>query len=386
MGSVTDLVMPKLGLTMSEGRIARWALQPGRRFAAGDVVVVVETDKIANEVEAPARGLLLELLEPEGAIAPVGKPIARWRLDETRLAGGSAADAAPTAAQSSAPEPMEAAPPRPARAQAGRVVATPYARRLAREAGMPLAGLRGSGPRGRIKAADVIHAVNERQPAAAAAVVGSEQGPAPVPSAATAAPPLAPAARALSFALADVDMGRLGELARNLRTTAGDPIFTPRDYVALACMRAIASTRDRPVRPAIGVEVETPGGAALAALSVQGRVTLSSLTAELCDLGQRARQGGLRPDEQGGGVLVLQSSGPAVRVFGPAVPHGWQAALGLGTVRRLLRPDPQGRPVLAHELTLVLSYDTQALPHAAALRLLGAVKALLEEPLALLAG
>ena len=386
MGSVTDLVMPKLGLTMSEGRIARWALQPGRRFAAGDVVVVVETDKIANEVEAPARGLLLELLEPEGAIAPVGKPIARWRLDETRLAGGSAADAAPTAAQSSAPEPMEAAPPRPARAQAGRVVATPYARRLAREAGMPLAGLRGSGPRGRIKAADVIHAVNERQPAAAAAVVGSEQGPAPVPSAATAAQPLAPAARAVSFALADVDMGRLGELARNLRTTAGDPIFTPRDYVALACMRAIASTRDRPVRPAIGVEVETPGGAALAALSVQGRVTLSSLTAELCDLGQRARQGGLRPDEQGGGVLVLQSSGPAVRVFGPAVPAGWQAALGLGSVRRLLRPDPEGRPVLAHEMTLVLSYDTQALPHAAALRLLGAVKALLEEPLALLAG
>jgi pyruvate dehydrogenase E2 component (dihydrolipoamide acetyltransferase) len=371
---------------MSEGRIARWALQPGRRFAAGDVVVVVETDKIANEVEAPARGLLLEVLEPEGAVAPVGKPIARWRLDETSLAGDSAADAAPTTAHSSAPEPREAAPPRPARAQAGRVVATPYARRLAREVGMPLAGLRGSGPRGHIKAADVIHAVNERQHAAAAAVACAAQGPSLVPSAATAAQPLAPAAPAVSFAVADVDMGRLGEIARNLRTTAGGPIYTPRDYVALACLRAIASALDKPVRPTIGVEVETPAGAALAALAVQGRVTLSSLAAELCDLGQRARQGGLRPDEQGGGVSVLQSSGPAVRVFGPAVPPGWQAALGLGTVRRLLRPDAQGRPALAHEMTLVLSYDTQALPHAAALRLLGAVKALLEEPLALLAG
>jgi pyruvate dehydrogenase E2 component (dihydrolipoamide acetyltransferase) len=84
--------------------------------------------------------------------------------------------------------------------------------------------------------------------------------------------------------------------------------------------------------------------------------------------------------------LVIQSSGPAVRVFGPAVPRGWQAVLGLGTVRRLLRPDPEGRPALAHELTVVLSYDAETLPHAAALRLLGAVKALLEEPLALLAG
>jgi pyruvate dehydrogenase E2 component (dihydrolipoamide acetyltransferase) len=251
---------------MSEGRIARWALQPGRRFAAGDVVVVVETDKIANEVEAPARGLLLEVLEPEGAIAPVGKPIARWRLDETSLAGDSAADAAPTAARSSAPETKEAAPPRAARAQAGRVVATPYARRLAREAGMPLAGLRGSGPRGRIKAADVIHAVNERQHAAAAAVTCAEQGPAPVPSAATAAQPLAPAARAVSFAVADVDMGRLGEIARNLRTAAGDPIYTPRDYVALACLRAMASARDKPVRPTIGCAISARGRARAASV------------------------------------------------------------------------------------------------------------------------
>jgi pyruvate dehydrogenase E2 component (dihydrolipoamide acetyltransferase) len=79
MTPTAEIVMPKLGLTMTEGRIARWVVAPGAHFAAGDVIVEIETDKIVNEVEAPAAGTLLELLEPEGATTPVGTPIARWR-------------------------------------------------------------------------------------------------------------------------------------------------------------------------------------------------------------------------------------------------------------------------------------------------------------------
>jgi pyruvate dehydrogenase E2 component (dihydrolipoamide acetyltransferase) len=158
-----------------------------------------------------------------------------------------------------------------------------------------------------------------------------------------------------------------------------------RDYVALACVRAIGSSLGDAAPPVIGVEVETPAGAALAALTVRGRVTLSLLAAQLSDLEQRARNGRLGPDEPDGGTIVILSSGEGVRAFGPAVPPGWEAALGLGAVRRLLRPDPDGRPALAHEIMLGLSYDAGVLGHAAASRFLRAVKALLEEPLALLA-
>jgi pyruvate dehydrogenase E2 component (dihydrolipoamide acetyltransferase) len=386
MSPVVDLVMPKLGLTMTEGRIARWTVQPGGRFAAGDVVVVVETDKIANEVEAPAGGVLLEVLEPEGSIAPVGKPIARWRLDEAVPAGRNSGDSTPPPAHGNAPDAAQSVVQRRARAQDGRVISTPYARRLAREAGIELAGMTGTGPRGRIKGADVIRALEARKRAGAIPSVGPSQPQAPICSAAIAAPRTAPVARLLSFAAADVDMGRLLAIGQSLEKCAARPIFAPRDIVVLACLRTLGSGLGHGAAPVIGVELETADGAVFGALKVRGRITLSSLAAELNDLERRARKEGLRPEEQEAGTLVILSSRGAVRTFAPAAPAGWHAALGLGTVCRRLRPDAQGRPALVHEMRLVLSYDAEAMPHASALRLLGTVKALLEEPFALLAG
>ena len=76
--TATDFVMPKLGLTMTEGTVARWGVTPGSRFEAGDIIVVVETDKIAYDVEAPAPGILHAVLVSEGDAVPVGTPIGRW--------------------------------------------------------------------------------------------------------------------------------------------------------------------------------------------------------------------------------------------------------------------------------------------------------------------
>src|SRR5690606_311265 len=81
MTNATELVMPKLGLTMTEGRVAQWLVKPGAQFDQGDVIVVIETDKIANDVEAPAPGQLIEILVEEGSVVPVGAPIAKWRLE-----------------------------------------------------------------------------------------------------------------------------------------------------------------------------------------------------------------------------------------------------------------------------------------------------------------
>ncbi len=154
--------MPKLGLTMTEGTIARWDLAPGSRFATGDIIVVVETDKIAYDVEAPAPGILQEVLVGAGSAVPVGTPIGRWDVGDIKVsldAPDLAPAAEPAAAAATAVEALPPVPARPPQSAGERTLATPYARRLARQAGIDLRGLDGTGPRGRIKAADVERAI-----------------------------------------------------------------------------------------------------------------------------------------------------------------------------------------------------------------------------------
>src|SRR6516165_12004641 len=134
--ATTDFVMPKLGLTMTEGTIARWDVAPGKSFAQGDIILVVETDKIAYDVEAPAPGVLQEVLVAAGNAVPVGTPIGRWDVGDIRVSL-DAPDIAPAAAEPAGAEaPPPAAPASKARADGSRTLATPYARRLARQGGI----------------------------------------------------------------------------------------------------------------------------------------------------------------------------------------------------------------------------------------------------------
>ena len=153
--------MPKLGLTMTEGVVARWDVAPGNRFAAGDIILVVETDKIAYDIEAPAPGILEEVLVSAGSAVPVGTPIGRWDVGDIKVsldAPSAEAAAEPRVAPSDAGTPL-ASPATPARSEGERILATPFARRLARQAGIDLRSLDGTGPGGRIKAADIERAI-----------------------------------------------------------------------------------------------------------------------------------------------------------------------------------------------------------------------------------
>lgn len=169
------LAMPKLGLTMTEGQVAEWRRAPGESFAAGDVLLVIETDKIANDLEAPAAGRLTEVLVEPGRTVPVGAPLARWQpVDRAWAATAETEAAAGACGPPSAPapcleeKPVAAPPAAAAPALAGqRIVATPYARRLAGERGVALPGLTGSGPGGRIRAADVPLTAAAPRPATA---------------------------------------------------------------------------------------------------------------------------------------------------------------------------------------------------------------------------
>ncbi|MBO9307576.1 E3 binding domain-containing protein, partial [Thermomicrobium sp.] len=159
-GMATVLVVPKLGLTMTEGRIGRWLKRPGEAVSAGEPVLEVETEKLTVEVEAPASGILAHVLAEEGAVLPVAAPIAviaepGETVDLSTIVPGSPTatltSTAPIASgASSLPTPSE----RPV-TEGGEVRATPAARKLAREHGIDLRHIRGTGPGGRITAEDI---------------------------------------------------------------------------------------------------------------------------------------------------------------------------------------------------------------------------------------
>merc|ERR1719440_2772841 len=160
------ITMPALSSTMTEGKISQWLVNVGDKIEAGDMVLVVESDKADMDVESFEEGYLAAILTPEGESAPVGAPVALLAaneadIDKVAAAGASGGGAAAPAAAAAAPAPA-AAPAAPAAAApaaaapaGGRVVASPFAKKLAEEKGVDLAGVTGTGPEGRITAEDV---------------------------------------------------------------------------------------------------------------------------------------------------------------------------------------------------------------------------------------
>lgn len=152
----TDLPMPRLGETMEEGRVAKWLKQPGERFGRGEAILEIETDKTVAEFPALAPGRLVRILRNEGDMVAVGDPIARievMRADVSEDAPVATAAAEPATAKTIA----AAIAPTRARAD-GRVRATPLARRIARQKGIDIASITGTGRRGRIEKDDVLAA------------------------------------------------------------------------------------------------------------------------------------------------------------------------------------------------------------------------------------
>ncbi|WP_207538200.1 dihydrolipoamide acetyltransferase family protein [Sabulicella rubraurantiaca] len=371
MTASADIVMPKLGLTMTEGLLAQWHVQPGSRVAAGDILFVVETEKISTDIEAVGEGEILELLVPAGSTIPVGTPVARWT-------GAAAPEAEPAG---------QAAPP-------SRIVATPLARRLARERGVKLEALRGSGPRGRIKAKDVPEAP---PPPAVAAPAPGEFVPLDRVRAASARR-LAQAKQEMPhfYVGAAAEISRLLTLRDEWREIPGAPRLTVTHAVLAAMGRALLAMPELNrvwegegwrllSQPDVGLAVDTPRGLFAPVLRDAGRLTLDALAEHANGLVERARAGRLSPNELEGGCISLSNVGMfGARFLVPIVNPGQSMILGLGAMESLFRPDANGAPALRREVTLVLSADHRVLDGAAAAAFLARIVACLEKPLALL--
>jgi pyruvate dehydrogenase E2 component (dihydrolipoamide acetyltransferase) len=363
--ATTDFVMPKLGLTMTEGTVARWAVAPGKRFALGDIILVVETDKIAYDVEAPAPGILQEVLVAAGNAVPVGTPIGRWDVGDIKVALD-----APDAGPSREPEPAAApavaearspAAPESQRADGSRILATPYARRLARQAGIDWRGLAGSGPRGRIKAADVERALAENKSV-------------PRPSAPLAR--IAEAAGAATYsASVEIDVTALLALTEQINSDLPELRPDLAHFVALAAAKTSGVFSGRLM---LGI----------AANAQSGEVTASFLAAECRTLRGVVVQAKKSASESAGalaGTLWIERALDGISFFSAEPPSGWSAALAIGAVREAFRPDPEGRAVRTALLTIVLTARATAFDPQRGQRLLRGLRHLLQAPLFLLA-
>lgn len=390
MAGGAEIVMPKLGLTMTEGLIASWCVAPGDEVEAGDILFVVETEKVANDIVAEAAGRIGTILVAEGETAPVGAAVAIW---------------------SSAAAPTPAPQPAPAQEPA-RIVATPLARKQARAHDVDLSAVSGSGPSGRIKAADVAAAIASA-PRREIAAPAARPAPQPEPSAPAQAGerrrPASPiekvTARRLAeskrdtphfYVLAEADVSGLLEFRDRMNRDATATRLSLTHFIMAAVARALAEApecnsawRDGDIalfdQIDIGLAVDTPRGLMAPVMRDVDRLGLDNLATAAARLVQAAREGRLGLDDMEGGAITVSNVG----MFGasrlvPIINPGQSAILGVGAVRSAFRPDERNAPKICQELALVLSADHRVWDGVRAARFLDSIVRRLENPLRLL--
>jgi len=401
---IRPIVMPKLGLTMTEGMLAEWRVGPGDSVVPGDVLYVVETDKIANEVEASHAGVIDALLAEPGAVVLVGAPVCTLRID------GEEGVTAPVADHK--PDPSPALPASAAPAAPGekpRIIATPLARRRAQAAGVDLATIVGSGPRNRIMAGDLPDST-ARATALAEPIAAPATAPdmAPSPTSDRMIRPNAwqqVTARRLSEAKRDIphfyvfaraDVTDLLALREQLNAGGDAPRLTVSHFIIAAVARALGAIPEmnrvwagETIRQFTGIDiglaVESPKGLVAPVLHGLSGLGLDGIAAAAGLLVARAREGRLAQSDLAGGAISISNVGMfGVSALVPIVNPGQSSILGVGASQPQFLPDAHGQPVLRQVLELALSCDHRVIDGALAARFLAAVCRQLERAASLL--
>ena len=454
-----NILMPALSPTMEKGNLAKWLKKEGDTVKSGDVIAEIETDKATMEVEAVDEGILAKIVVPEGtADVPVNQLIALIAGEgedpksvTAPAAGGSAAPApAPKAetapaAPAAAPQPQAAAAPSRAPAPAAkpngagqaagnRVFASPLAKRIAKEGGIDIASVKGSGPHGRIVEKDVR-----------SAIAGGGAKPAAAPAAAAAAPAAKPAAPQLASSMgadqvkAMFEAGTYEEVPLDgMRKTIAKRLVeskqtVPHFYLSLDCeldaLMALreqinaAAGKDKDGKPAyklsvndfvikalaialqrvpaanavwaedrilkmkhsdVGVAVAIEGGLFTPVVRKAEQKTLTAISAEVKDMAGRARNRRLKPEEYSGGSTAVSNLGMfGIKNFQAVInpPQGTILAVGAGESRVVVK---NGAPAVVQAMTVTLSCDHRVVDGALGAELLAAFKQLIESPMGML--
>ena len=437
--------MEALSPTMEEGQVVRWLKGEGDAVAQGDILAEIETDKATMELVARGEGVLRKVFAAEGAVAPVGDVIAIVAAEDEDIAalvagvGGGGAGAVPApgrrpggavapveegdapadsadagvppaeAASTAAPGPNPAAPPRSPPPRPTRVKASPVARRLARDAGVDLAALQGSGPGGRVIKRDVEAAVRAAEVAAAVPTPPLTRWPAP-PDTEFEDIPLTQmrktVARRLTeslgpvphfFLTVDVDMTRalaarkrVNELlaARGARASINDLVIKAA-AVALSHHPECnawwqGDTIRRFNRVHIGVAVAVPDGLITPVVRDAQAKGLGRISTEVRELAGRAREKKLRPDEYTGSTFSISNLGMfGIEEFTAVINPPEAGILAVGAVEE--RPVAvDGEVVVRPRMRVTMSCDHRVIDGALGARFLATLKSFLEEPAAIL--
>jgi pyruvate dehydrogenase E2 component (dihydrolipoamide acetyltransferase) len=455
-----NILMPALSPTMEKGNLAKWLKKEGDKVQSGDVIAEIETDKATMEVEAVDEGTLAKIVVPEGTQdVPVNDVIAVLAGDGEDVKAAGAASASPKAAPPAAAAPKSAAQPSPSASEApaarasgdqarspapaarneeaakapasrsepshtnghGRIFSSPLARRLAKDAGIELGRITGSGPHGRVIARDVEQAKSGK----------GLKAPAGAPSG---APSIAPSmsdqqVRALfeegSYEVVPHD-GMRRTIAQRLTASVQT---IPHFYLTIDCdigklLAAreeinVAAPKDKEKKPAyklsvndfvikamaialqripncnvtwtdsgmlkhkhsdIGVAVAMPGGLITPIIRKAETKSLSTISSEMKDFAARARARKLKPEEYQGGTTAVSNLGMyGIKDFTAVInpPHATILAVGASEERPVVR---DGNIVAAHIMSVTLSCDHRAVDGALGAELIGAFKLLIENP------
>jgi pyruvate dehydrogenase E2 component (dihydrolipoamide acetyltransferase) len=445
-----NILMPALSPTMEKGNLAKWLKKEGDKVKSGDVIAEIETDKATMEVEAVDEGTLAKIVVPEGTQdVPVNDVIAVLAGDGEDVkaagAGAGAAKAPPKPAEAPAPKPAAAAAPSAAPAAVsapapaptlapqaaaapasqtnghGRIFSSPLARRLAKDAGIEIARVMGTGPHGRIIARDVAEAKSGKGLKAPAAPPSA--GPAIAPSMSdkqilalfepgsyeivphdgmrrTIAQRLTASIQNVPhfYLTIDCDIGKLLVAREEINAAAPKdkekkPLYkiSVNDFVIKAMAVALQKIPNCNVswteggmvkhkHSDVGVAVAMPGGLITPIIRKAETKTLSTISSEMKDFAARARGRKLKPEEYQGGTTAVSNLGMyGINHFTAVInpPHATILAVGTSEERPVVRG---GKIEIAHMMSVTLSCDHRAIDGALGAELIGAFKQLIENP------
>ncbi|PHP67872.1 pyruvate dehydrogenase complex dihydrolipoamide acetyltransferase [Zhengella mangrovi] len=451
-----EITMPALSPTMEEGNLAKWLVKEGDSISAGDVIAEIETDKATMEVEAVDEGTIAKILVPEGSegvkVNAVIAILAEEGEDVAEAARGGGKAAAPKDEKPAASAPAEgpaketagllgpvsdAAPKTPQSGPApsaggDRVFSSPLARRIARDAGIDIAGVSGSGPKGRVVKADVEAAIKGGGAKAEAPKGAAGKAPAAAPAPAMAAGPSTDAvlrnfqegsydlvkhdnmrktiAKRLTeakqtiphfYVSVDCELDALLALRGQLNGSApqkdGKPAYklSVNDMIIKALALALRDVPDANVswtdeamvkhhHADVGVAVSIPGGLITPIIRRAEEKSLSTISNEMKDMGARAKERKLKPEEYQGGTTAVSNMGMmGVSNFSAVVnpPHATILAVGAGEKRAVVKDDAIA---IAMMMTVTLSTDHRCVDGALGAELLGAFKGYIENPMSML--
>jgi len=441
----TEVQLPALSPTMAEGKIVKWLKKEGDSVSSGEAIAEVETDKSNLEVEAFDDGVLLKILVKEGETGKVGATIAvigaKGEKVEAPAAKAAAAAPAPAPAKPPAPKPAPAPEARreqpqpeergqkpggpaqvvpirraeeaaPAAAQDdGRLRASPLAKRMAREEGLDLAGVQGSGPSGRIVKRDVEAAMGQGQAAAAAPAPAQAPRPsgAPAPMFGRREPEVLPISgmrKIISQRMAevkpgvphfyvtvDIDMEEAAKVREQAKAAEVKVSFN--DLIVKAAAMAIrrqpkvnvSLQGDRILQfhtADVGIAVAIEDGLITPVIRDADQKSLGTIAAEARELAERARRKALKPEEYSGGSITISNLGmfgvdSFIAVINP--PQASIVAVGAVMEKAVVR---EGKVVARKMMSATFSGDHRIVDGALGAQYLQELKGLLEQPTKLL--